>query len=1100
MDPLFSGSIAKQRQINLGGTLGAPSSSSQLAAQARSSRQLRDNVRRQELSALTVQRVWRGSRARLQVRESRRDTFRHALDAGAFTSLDDVQHRNLSVYASGTLAGILGRNFAERTARTSLPPADEELLTMWSQAMASAATTGTTSAPTSVLQYLLRDETSSFVSDATAIVRHLSVHLRCHASAIPLLSLKSYLRLFRLIMGSGWKAQSGRQIVLRSTLLQTGLYASLGSVLLSLPVTRKADPEVAESVTFLLLAPFNLNDPVTSPQSTSQNVSSFVADILSVPLLPNRLPMLAFAQLAARYPLIEVTAALAAQARVADWAAPPTSSPHTLANLLSMSSQRVSHLETGKHIANYLETLAYLQQCSSMESTWDAKAGVDLETSKRLAILPSAKHMGAILNASARFPAATRPALYRLICAILSRCDAETKAQVLNTVLYGSSGDHRGSTQGLVREVWRGDVRSSSLARCLASISATHLDSTLLHKQDEGWAPLIVLCELYSRLLLTLGDDEFFPPKSGSAGHPGGIPGQAAFADGSSPNAPSVAARNPLMIEEVLGLAGLVRNLAFALYWHLGPQLNSATDAAPAKQIPGVGFSFVQLRDVTTRLLQQIHARDARTRFTAEDFWLMTDEMDIDSFVQSVMLEEDKLAEEQGNEESDHAGSQDRFDDDDDAEHAGSALTRNIRPAKRHVSARKLAFISPRLGILNNLPFVIPFATRIQIFRAFIYKDAERLHLDRTGIRHRRTATVRRDHVAEDGMAQLNGLGSALKQRVEIIFIDQWGMQEAGIDGGGVFKEFLTSLIREAFDTDRGLWKATDQQELFPNPASYARQAEQLQWYAFLGRVLGKALYEGILVDVRFASFFLSKWLGRQQGMSHLDDLASLKSLDSELYRGLIYLKNYTGDVEVDLSLNFTVTDEEFGERKVTELVPNGTNIAVTNNNRLGYIFMVARYRLDVQIRAQSSAFFSGLSELIDPRWLRIFDQTELQRLIKGSEEPIDVADLRSNTVYSDYHEKDLAIEYFWQALESFDQPTRAALLKFVTSCPSPPLLGFSQLNPRFCIRLSSEDDQRLPTSSTCVNLLKLPRYTSLDQCREKLLTAIRSGAGFDLS
>jgi hypothetical protein len=35
--------------------------------------------------------------------------------------------------------------------------------------------------------------------------------------------------------------------------------------------------------------------------------------------------------------------------------------------------------------------------------------------------------------------------------------------------------------------------------------------------------------------------------------------------------------------------------------------------------------------------------------------------------------------------------------------------------------------------------------------------------------------------------------------------------------------------------------------------------AHQLNWYRFIGRVLGKALYEDILVDVAFAGFFLAK-------------------------------------------------------------------------------------------------------------------------------------------------------------------------------------------------------------------------------------------------
>lgn len=79
--------------------------------------------------------------------------------------------------------------------------------------------------------------------------------------------------------------------------------------------------------------------------------------------------------------------------------------------------------------------------------------------------------------------------------------------------------------------------------------------------------------------------------------------------------------------------------------------------------------------------------------------------------------------------------------------------------------------------------------------------------------------------------------------------------------------------------------------------------AHSLAWYRFIGRILGKALYDGILIDVAFAGFFLAKWLGKQ---SWLDDLASL---DPELYSGLIFLKHYEGDPE-ELSLNFTVSQE----------------------------------------------------------------------------------------------------------------------------------------------------------------------------------------------
>ena len=49
-------------------------------------------------------------------------------------------------------------------------------------------------------------------------------------------------------------------------------------------------------------------------------------------------------------------------------------------------------------------------------------------------------------------------------------------------------------------------------------------------------------------------------------------------------------------------------------------------------------------------------------------------------------------------------------------------------------------------------------------------------------------------------------------------------------------------------------------------------------------------------------------------------------------------------------------------------------------------------------------------------------------------------------------------------------------------------------------VPLPESDPGRLPTSATCMNLLKLPAYTSSEVLREKLMYAISAGAGFELS
>uniref|UniRef100_A0A0A9EYB5 HECT-type E3 ubiquitin transferase n=1 Tax=Arundo donax TaxID=35708 RepID=A0A0A9EYB5_ARUDO len=77
--------------------------------------------------------------------------------------------------------------------------------------------------------------------------------------------------------------------------------------------------------------------------------------------------------------------------------------------------------------------------------------------------------------------------------------------------------------------------------------------------------------------------------------------------------------------------------------------------------------------------------------------------------------------------------------------------------------------------------------------------------------------------------------------------------------------------------------------------------------------------------------------------------LDELSTLDPELYRNLMQLKHYDGDVE-DLCLDFAVAEELGGKRIVHELRPNGKNISVTNENKLHYVHAIADFKLNRQI------------------------------------------------------------------------------------------------------------------------------------------------------
>jgi len=289
-----------------------------------------------------------------------------------------------------------------------------------------------------------------------------------------------------------------------------------------------------------------------------------------------------------------------------------------------------------------------------------------------------------------------------------------------------------------------------------------------------------------------------------------------------------------------------------------------------------------------------------------------------------------------------------------------------------------------------------------------------------------------------------------------------------------------------------------------------------LQKYEFLGRIIGKCLYEGILVDVSFAGFFLKKWAlfggpGSAPGESgYRSNINDLRELDEGLYRGLLALKNAPQEEVEDFGLTFTVDDAVGvkGKKQIveTELIPGGANTPVTAENRLFYISRMSRYRLQDQSQKQTRAFLEGISSIIQPSWLSMFNQSELQTLIGGAAAEIDVEDLRRNTLYGgtyvigDDGQEHPSVQMFWNVMHSLPDEDRRKVLKFVTSTPRGPLLGFGQLNPRFSIRDSGNDENRYPTTSTCVNLLKLPMYKSEKALKEKLLAAVTSGAGFDLS
>ncbi|KAG7286570.1 hypothetical protein NEMBOFW57_008881 [Staphylotrichum longicolle] len=687
------------------------------------------------------------------------------------------------------------------------------------------------------------------------------------------------------------------------------------------------------------------------------------------------------------------------------------------------------------------------------------------------------------------------------------------------------------------------------------------------------WRTILLFLELYIFVLRLTDDDDFFS----------GLSVTARVEDSSSRLRSS-----GLSLQELKHLTLFLKHLGFTLYYNAAELLRSTSNtlatadglSASSSRSKGAasnhhtagdlsftltaGVDFEAFRNLVATAMRMLYERDSRRQFLPQNHWLMTSKFDMEGFLSAVVLEE------QSQREQAESGDEDDEDEMDvevpaaPLSSGGLRLSRQAQMERIRVARKRAArdilraAAGPKLEILRNMPFVIPFDMRVQIFRQFVHLDKYQrrggnIDPDRwrlwvlnqhggpfdptpagTNLIGRHQAQIQRGRVFYDAMESFWDLNEGLKEPIQITFVDEFGIQEAGIDGGGVTKEFLTSVTTEAFSTNESLFAANSKNSYYPNPLAMdqlkhslreARVPEnsedwmeaityRLRQYEFLGRVIGKCLYEGILIDIAFAGFFLLKWASSSSSSGTTDtyraNINDLRELDEELYQGMLRLKNYPGDVR-DLSIDFTITDQisRPGEpvRTVSRnLVPGGEDVPVTNENRPLYISYVARHRLVVQPYAQTRAFLRGLGMIIDPAWLSMFNQNELQRLVGGDSSEIDVADLRRHTQYSgvyaigDDGEEHPTVKLFWEVMRGLEDAERRDVLKYVTSTPRAPLLGFGQLSPPFTIRDGGLDQERLPSASTCVNLLKLPQYKSAAALKKKLLYAVTSGAGFDLS
>jgi len=260
--------------------------------------------------------------------------------------------------------------------------------------------------------------------------------------------------------------------------------------------------------------------------------------------------------------------------------------------------------------------------------------------------------------------------------------------------------------------------------------------------------------------------------------------------------------------------------------------------------------------------------------------------------------------------------------------------------------------------------------------------------------------------------------------------------------------------------------------------------------FFLLGAFIGLAIFNGCLLNQSLSLALYRKVLSTPVT---LHDLAQLRP---QIANSLKALLNYHGhDFEETFGLQFTAFDSSGQE---IALIDNGTKISVTKENRMEYVSRFVDYHLSAAVDMQFQAFKHGFLSVCGGNALSLFRAEELDLMLQGSADPIDIEQLRRITVYDGFSADETTIVNFWAYVKTLSATTQRKLLDFATASERLPSTGFQAMN--FRIACIGEDCDRLPSSNTCFNTLYLYRYQSKRKLAHKMDAALKLSArfGFD--
>ncbi|QLQ78176.1 hypothetical protein HG537_0A04230 [Torulaspora globosa] len=335
--------------------------------------------------------------------------------------------------------------------------------------------------------------------------------------------------------------------------------------------------------------------------------------------------------------------------------------------------------------------------------------------------------------------------------------------------------------------------------------------------------------------------------------------------------------------------------------------------------------------------------------------------------------------------------------------------------------------------------------------------------------------------------------------------------------GLGPTLEFYASISREFTKRSLKMWRCEDYggtsaenegnyvtNPLFPAPLDPSKDNTRIvELFRYLGIFVARSMLDNRILDFCFSTLFFElahrqcRATDNNPKIKDVEEkLELLASIDPHLAKSVRYLHKGKDSTELEqMALTFTLPGFDI------ELKKNGKQLLVTPYNVDEYVNRILDYTLHDGVQEQLESFIEGVSSVFPYSSLLILTPEELVELHGRFEE-----DWSPQTLYASinadhgYSMGSSTIHGLVSIMSSFKTSDRRLFLQFLTGSPKLPIGGFKGLKPKLTVVLKHPEDGQnpdayLPSVMTCANYFKLPKYSSEEMMRSRIVQAMNEGS-----